>query len=205
LSNDLSSIGGSAFFGCNGIKQIDIPYSVEQIGANAFAGCQTLEEVVIGNGDKHINGSAFKDCEKLHTVTLNCDSIGRWFADKNTIVELKLGTDVSIISQNAFYGCSSLTDVYTSATTPPVLDASAFSSATYKRATLHVHAGTVEAYATAENWKRFFNISEDNTDSIEELQQEEPIHSGIYDLNGRKIQHPSKGIYIIGGRKVIVR
>ena len=38
---------------------------------------------------------------------------------------------------------------------------------------------------------------------IEEVQCENGVAKTIYDLQGRKVTHPIKGIYIVNGRKVV--
>ncbi|MBQ2787605.1 MAG: hypothetical protein IJF00_06585, partial [Bacteroidaceae bacterium] len=40
--------------------------------------------------------------------------------------------------------------------------------------------------------------------AIEEIKTVE-YHNGIYDLTGRRIENPTKGIYIINGKKVLVK
>lgn len=51
-SKDLTvtSIGASAFYGCDGLTYISIPDSVRRIGAGAFDNCTSLKEVRIENG-----------------------------------------------------------------------------------------------------------------------------------------------------------
>ena len=40
---------------------------------------------------------------------------------------------------------------------------------------------------------------------INEIESETPAKEGIYDLFGRRVENPSKGIYIINGKKVLVK
>ena len=44
-----------------------------------------------------------------------------------------------------------------------------------------------------------------NATSIEEVKAESGKAKGIYDLQGRKVENPTKGIYIIDGKKVFVK
>ena len=45
----MTSIGGQAFSGCTGLKDIVIPESVTSIGGWAFSGCTALQSVVFEN------------------------------------------------------------------------------------------------------------------------------------------------------------
>jgi hypothetical protein len=40
---------------------------------------------------------------------------------------------------------------------------------------------------------------------IEEVKGEDRKVKGIYDLQGRKVENPSKGIYIIDGKKMFIK
>ena len=51
----------------------------------------------------------------------------------------------------------------------------------------------------------FYPIKSTNPTGVEELKTENRKVKGIYDLQGRKIENPSKGIYIINGKKVLVK
>ena len=49
------------------------------------------------------------------------------------------------------------------------------------------------------------NILEDETTGISNVNHEIPVNHRIYDLQGRSVSHPSKGLYISGGHKFIIR
>jgi aspartate/tyrosine/aromatic aminotransferase len=49
------------------------------------------------------------------------------------------------------------------------------------------------------------NILEDETTDISNVNHEIPVNHRIYDLQGRSVSHPSKGLYISGGHKFIIR
>ena len=51
----------------------------------------------------------------------------------------------------------------------------------------------------------FYPIKSTNQTAIEEITDNRVQSTGIYDLQGRKIENPSKGIYIINGKKVLVK
>jgi hypothetical protein len=72
--------------------------------------------------------------------------------------------------------------------------------------TLYVPKGTKFAYEAKEGWKDFRNIVEGTPTSITRvtLDKETP-NTPIYDLNGRKLAEPQKGINIIEGKKVLIK
>ena len=49
------------------------------------------------------------------------------------------------------------------------------------------------------------NILEDETTGISNVNHEIPVNHRIYNLQGRSVSHPSKGLYISGGHKFIIR
>ena len=48
------------------------------------------------------------------------------------------------------------------------------------------------------------NDDNDNTTSIESVEMRNEKEE-IYDLSGRKVENPTKGIYIINGNKVVIK
>ena len=51
----------------------------------------------------------------------------------------------------------------------------------------------------------FYPIKSTNQTAIEEITDNRVKSTDIYDLQGRKVENPSKGIYIINGKKVLVK
>ena len=72
--------------------------------------------------------------------------------------------------------------------------------------TLYVPKGTKFAYEAKEGWKDFRNIVEGTPTSITRvtLDKETP-NTPIYDLNGKRLSEPQKGINIIEGKKVLIK
>ena len=93
-SYPVTSIGGSAFYGCSGLTSITIPNSVTSIGAYAFYGCSGLTSITIPEGVTSIGKGTFVYCSGL----------------KSAII----GNSVTSIGYSAFGGCSSLKKVIVS-------------------------------------------------------------------------------------------
>ena len=97
-----------------------------------------VEEYIIGNNVTSIGSSAFYNCSSLTSITIP--------------------KSVTSIGDNAFYKCVSLTDVYCYAENPPRTGHFAFDSTLISSATLHVPAGSVDAYKARLPWKSFGTI-----------------------------------------------
>ena len=109
------------------------------------AGEVIIPETLGGYTITKINNAAFMSCQKMTAVTLP-----------------KTITDIGWMG---FDDCFGLTDVTVEAETPfPFSNADyAFPAKVYRLATLHVPAGTVDAYRNCEGWKEFDNIEEIST------------------------------------------
>ena len=66
----VTSIGGGAFYNCNGLTSVTIPNSVTSIGGGAFEGCSGLTSVTIPNSVTSIGSLAFSGCSRLTSVTI---------------------------------------------------------------------------------------------------------------------------------------
>ena len=66
----VTSIGANAFNVCNGLASVTIPDSVTNIGSGAFAECNALVDVVIPDSVTTVGQSAFDDCGSLASVTI---------------------------------------------------------------------------------------------------------------------------------------
>ena len=133
ISNSVTSIVNYAFSGCSGLISIEIPNSVTSIGESAFRDCSGLTSIEIPNSVTNVEGYAFYNCSGLTSVVLNsvtgfdygifegctdiekvefnCPTIGDWFSNKSSIKEVVIGDNVTSIGEQAFYGCTGLTNI----------------------------------------------------------------------------------------------
>lgn len=103
IPESVTSIGSYAFSGCAGVTEIRIPAGVTEIGSAAFGSCGALSAIEVDGG----NG-AYKSRDGIlyapdGTELLACP------AGKSGALAVPDG--VSVIADNAFSGCESLTSV----------------------------------------------------------------------------------------------
>ena len=120
----VTSIGDSAFFGCDALTGITIPNSVTSIGEHAFSNCSALTNVTIPNSVTCIGEDAFSNCSALTGITVSKDNPVYDSRDNcNAIIETATNTiirgcentvipnNVTTIGDSAFFGCDALIDV----------------------------------------------------------------------------------------------
>ena len=62
------------------------------------------------------------------------------------------------------------------------------------------------AAATTSNARALALYFDGDATAIQTLEvKEEPVRTGIYNLQGQRVKTPGKGLYIIDGKKVIIK
>ena len=107
----VSSIGASAFAGCEHLQEIVIPGSFSSIPNNMFYGCKSLKKITLGEHITSIADSAFAKCASLETITIpnGVKEIGKTlFMGCTSLKEVNIGEKATYIYVNAFHECTSL-------------------------------------------------------------------------------------------------
>ena len=205
LPNSVICIGDEAFHGCSGLTAITIPDGITSISWGAFYDCTGLASVTIPDGVTSIESHAFYNCSSLTSIKLSnsLTSIGiSTFANCSGLTTIVIPNSVTSIDFAAFSSCNNLTDVYCYAEMIQ-LDCEVFDYWTVRNATLHVPAGALDVYRNAEWWMCFGNIVA-LTDSdpkpaaiISPKAIQQPAVADCYDLNGRRINQPQRGLNIL--------
>ena len=181
IPNSVTVIGAYAFDHCAGLTSVTIPNSVTTIGKCAFIYCTGLTSITIPNGVTSIEDNAFTDCYDLATVIIP--------------------NSVTNIGDGVFLRCSNLKDVYCYAEQVPKSGGNIFENS-YFRSTLHVPAGSIDAYRNAEQWKDFASIvaltdDDPKPTGIKEVGFDAMFSHRYYSVDGKRIATPQRGLYII--------
>ena len=165
-----------------------------------------METANIESGVLAIGAYSFRDCTNLKTVNMPEGLIFiDWDAFDNCIslTSISIPSSIEYLNSGAFKRCSGLTEVYSYIKEPFVIPDNVFDVATCQNATLYVPKGAKEKYEALGGWKNFKNIVEMET-GIDAVTAGSPADvKGFYDLGGRKVLKPGKGLYILNGKKVI--
>lgn len=240
IPEDITEINEFAFSGCNSLSSLKIHDAVNSINNYAFNGCKNLTTISIPSSVSKIGGYAFDETAWLQNqhngeiyinnvlykykgeVTTN-DTIAIKdgikyispfaFNGRSGMRAITIPRSVTEIGYNAFYNCGERLLLITCyCTTPPTCASGAFGGYSLSQcypALLKVPEGSKTAYANATEWRRFTRIQE--IAGVEDLDADDNIVEVVrYDIHGRKLSEPTKGINIVKmsdgtTRKVIVK
>ena len=188
LSEEMTSIGDYAFSNCSVLTAITIPESVTSIGYRAFYRCSKLATATI-TGESQLTSigyAAFEGCSRLTDIVIPCG--------------------VTSIGEYAFFSCKKLASITCYAAIPPVVGGTSTFYSVDKAIPVHVLDYAVEAYKAAKHWNEFAYFITMET-GIENSELRNHNSEMIYDLHGRRVTDTEglQGIYIIDGRKVVIK
>ena len=221
IPNSVTSIGNGAFSNCTGLKEVhindlvawcgidfgsananplyyaknlflngelvtnlSIPAEITEVKKYAFYNCKGVTNIDIVDKVKSIGNSAFYGCSDLETLYIsntieNIDDYA--FAECNNILDIKIGSKKSITASENI-----------------------FSNDAYNNACLYVPEGRKFAYEKTTPWNNFY-IVEMNFTGIDDVKEQTVQNNVIYDLQGRVVDNPTEGIYIVNGKKIFIK
>ena len=106
-----TSIGSSAFKGCDNLTSIVIPKGVTSIGSFAFMDCTGMASVEMPEGVTSIGHHAFWGCYKLKNIEIpvSVTSIGKYaFYGCSRFADINIPANVTSIGVYAFRGCGGM-------------------------------------------------------------------------------------------------
>lgn len=158
-------------------------YTVIGIAPNTFQNNTALEDIVIPSSIESIGSYAFAGCSNLRSITIYRE------------------TPIDLSSPSSVRGIITRTD-----------NSSVFDGVDKETCILYVPEGSVNLYKAAEVWMEFKNILPISASGIRTLMSTEGHPFNVFDLNGRKakskttsVESLTKGIYIVNGKKIIIR
>ncbi|MDE7379734.1 MAG: leucine-rich repeat domain-containing protein [Clostridia bacterium] len=129
LEEKIKTISQKAFYNCTSLESIVLK-SVETIDHFAFNGCSNLKSITIPNTFKEGKSSSFFGCGELNDITMPATAIDLIkplstkkltitgeiipfysFRDMNSLEEVVIGDNVSVIENGVFSGCKNLKKV----------------------------------------------------------------------------------------------
>ena len=200
----------------SGVKRIIIGNRVTTIGQAAFSGCSSLTSVTIPNSVTTINDDAFSDCSSLTSVTIpnSVTTIeGKAFEECTNLQKINIGNSVKTIGEYAFNKCTNITQISSEAVVPPTCESGVFTDINKSKCKLIVPKNSLDAYKQADQWKDFFLI-EGSTTGITNTVYNKAGLADVYTIDGTKrlskastdeINALPKGVYIVNGKKIIIK
>lgn len=110
----VTTVGKSAFSGCNALTSIDLPDNLTYIGWSAFSDCRALTSITIPDGVTELDGYAFADCRALTSIDIP-DSVTKLgdnvFYRCLSLTKITLSDNCKKIPDYAFFNCYSVTSI----------------------------------------------------------------------------------------------
>ena len=168
-------------------------YVVTDIGPFAFYHCREMTSIKMPPTIKTIEWQAFTGCPGLTSI--------------------ELPASVSYIGEGVFYDCRNLREYICHATTPPICEDNTFLMVDMDSCTLNVPEESIDLYKNATGWKDFFNV--EAVSDVSRIMAGNTGKVDVYALNGALLRRDveasqvaavlPKGIYVINGRKIMVK
>lgn len=172
-------------------------YTYTAIASYALSGAE-ITSATLPTSLLSIETGAFMDCKSLATVIIGEATNG----EKKLVPHNEKGAEVCLtIDSKAFAGCTSLNTFYCMLTTPPAVQTDTFEGVNVEKCQLIVPEESVELYKADAVWGKFLVSDPNGINAVVGIDGQ----SAVYDLAGRRMQTNRAGIYIVNGKKFVVK
>lgn len=180
-------------------------FTVEGVTYKVTAIAEDNNTVEVVKGETDYTGDVMVPAEVSNYYDYVVTAIGNMaFADCASLESITLPATLETIGEKAFKDCTGLKTITCLGETPAAVEADAFEGVDQEKVNLIVPENASEAYSNAEVWKEFFKDS-----GIEEINVNGANKLVIYDIMGRiagnSAAELTPGVYIVNGRKVVVK
>ncbi|MBR2630655.1 MAG: leucine-rich repeat domain-containing protein [Bacteroidaceae bacterium] len=175
-------IGNSVFTHSSHLASVYMPNTIMRMGSGAFSDCKNLSSVRLSENLKHFPAYTFERCENLHF--------------------LDIPESVSLFEESVFRG-SPIETLVIRGTFPAELRDDTF-YAMHEDAVIYVKKSEIEKFQKVFSGT-VLPLEEYIADDIKNPYINAADTPRFYDLTGRPVSAPSKGIYIQNGKKVLVK
>jgi hypothetical protein len=137
---------------------------------------------------------------------------GGSFTFENTLTDIVIPATINELSDGEFYGATGLKTLTVNNPIPPIAHIRTFNNDAYDNVRLQVPEGSEEAYRNADVWKNFSNIV--STAGVDDISIVEETTGNVYNMFGIIVARNAtsdtiaklpKGIYVVNGKKVLVK
>lgn len=215
IGDATSSTSNGVFQDCASLKEITFPKSLKTIGYDTFrsSGIVTVN-FEDGSQLETIKTNAFLNASKLESITIPASvtriettALSAVGSGNLQTVTFLPGSKIAFIGDQCFGNQKNLKSITMTSDVPARYGNRLFNNISdLKQITLYVPQQYLANYQAAEQWKDLNIVGYEPT-AIGKVTTDNGSkkNDNYYDLQGRRVSKPSHGIYIINGKKVVLK